>query len=98
MRGVSLNHLVGAASISGGISSPIADGEVLVGWLGPMVSEFQTTAREHRGNRARTIGRSPNSRESGRNSTNTSTGRQTATSAPFQIVLGYSFLQLQERV
>src|SRR5262245_48032083 len=32
-------------------------------------------------NHARTIGRSPNSRESGRNSTNTSTGRQTATSA-----------------
>jgi hypothetical protein len=69
------------ASISGGISSLIAFAVLrlmarnVVGWLDRSCPGFRPLRASIQANHARTIGRSPNSRESGRNSTNTSTGR-----------------------
>src|SRR5258708_2171034 len=75
------------ASISGGISSLIAFAVLrlmarnVVGWLDRSCPGFRSLRASIQANHARTIGRSPNSRESGTNSTNTSTGRWPVTAA-----------------
>src|SRR5215813_11887051 len=77
----SFDHLVGAGELSRGISSLIAFAVLrlmarnVVGWLDRSCPGFRPLRASIEANHARTIGRSPNSRESGRNSTNTSTGR-----------------------